>query len=231
MGTSVSGDTKVIRDLAFARRLEQACDANFHCPEVNKGRLTWIRNEMAKKIGRTFPLQTVSRWISGESKPRHEKMKMLADILGVDSHWLYFGVEDEVSPRERKVRNAMADGAVNLVAGLIQMDGGHPAFPADDDERAKRDRVDLYAVIKGASYAFHVALAIEKEGKWQFVLPIKHQELVVLGVVRDGFTFRIVELTGDLIEGNATGKANALTVMLSDKEVAKREIKSFAQRL
>jgi hypothetical protein len=54
------------------------------------------------------------------------------------------GIDPEFQPHERKLRNAMADGAVNLVAGFIQMDGAYPAFPEESDTpRARRQRRPL----------------------------------------------------------------------------------------
>lgn len=231
--TSVVAETRTaVRDSGFSDRLNQACDANFHCPPLHKGRLSWIADSLSKKLKKTVSLQTAARWLNGEAKPRRDKNDALANLLGVDPIWLYFGIEQDLTPRERKVRNALADGAVNLIAGLIQMDGGYPAFPDEKDARAQREHVDLYAVIKGANYSFHVTVGTKQDDNWQFVVPIGHENLVVLGVVREAFSFRIFELTEDLIAnsgGNTRGVS--ITVPVSDADVTENEIKSFSQRL
>lgn len=231
MAAAQAGD-KVIRDAAFARRLEQACDGSPHCPPFNKGRLTWIADELGKSLGQKLSVQTVSRWMDGVSKPRHAKAIKLAQLLGVDSTWLYLGVEPELAPRERKVRNAMADGAVNVVAGLIQMDGGHPAFPEEGDARAAAAHIDLYAVIKGAQYAFHVTLGIREDGGWRFAVPADHEGIVVLGVVREGLSFHLVELTGEMIEANGTPTgARTINVSLDRRAIDANGLEGFTARL
>ncbi|MEO5866457.1 MAG: helix-turn-helix transcriptional regulator [Sphingomonas sp.] len=227
--TIVSG--KVIRDAAFALRLEQSCDASPHCPPMHRGRLTWIAEQLTKQFKEQVSVQTVARWMNGEAKPRQAKNVKLATLLNVDPVWLYMGVESDITPRERKVRNAMADGAVNVVAGLIQMDGGYPAFPEEKDTRAHREHVDLYAVIKGANYALHVALGKETDGGYSFSVPANHDHVVMLGAVRDGFAFRIVELTTDLMEAHGNTSGRSMTIALSDDVMAKHQLSSFAQRL
>lgn len=158
----------------------------------------------------------------GESKPRQDKNGLLAKLLEVDPSWLFMGIDSDLGPRERKARNAMADGVVNVVAGLIQMDGGSPAFPADDDARATKDNVDLYAVIKGAQYVFHVALGND-DGR--FVVPTQHENVIVLGVRRKGFSFEIYELPPEVItEGQRRG--GSIEVM-----GAGRRVTGFDRRL
>ncbi len=223
--------SSVIRDPEFAKRLGQACDANFHCPELHKGRLTWLADQMGKRLKKAVSAQTCARWINGEAKPRRDKNDVLAELLGVDPIWLYLGVEQDITPRERKVRNALADGAVNLIAGLIQMDGGYPAFPEEKDARAQREHVDLYAVIKGANYAFHVALATPAAGNHEFKIPKDYENIVVLGVVRENFAFRIIELTEEMILSKGTPKGSVVSIILTDSEISEGEITGFNRRL
>lgn len=45
-------------------------------------------------------------------------MSALAQLLEVDLGWLTLGTKPEMTPKERKARNAVADGAVNLVAAV-----------------------------------------------------------------------------------------------------------------
>jgi len=223
---------RIIRDAGYARRLEQACDASPHCPPLNRGRLTWLTEETGKLVGKKLTLPTAARWLNGESKPRPETNVKLAQLLGVDSIWLYHGVDPDMTPRERKVRNAMADGAVNLVTGLIQLDGGNPAHPGDNDAHAKKMDIDIYAVIKGAQYAFHVALGASVHGGWRFSIPADNDVIVPLGVVREGFNFRVVELKPELVEEfGKSGAGRSTVITLDDATIEANRIESFAQRL
>ena len=221
---------KIVRDPGFAKRLEQACDANFHCPPQHHGRLRWLADELKTRFNETVSQETIRKWIRGEVKPRGGKHELLAQILGVDPTWLYLGVDSGMSPRERKVRNAEADGVINLVAGLIQMDGGFPAFPQDNDKRAADNHIDLYAIIRGASYAFHVSLARQKGGDYEFSVPVA-EGIVVLGIVREGFTARIVELTPELVQERGHNSGGSALVTLTAAEFEVRQVSSFADRL
>jgi transcriptional regulator with XRE-family HTH domain len=78
------------RERQFARRLSQALDAHPRCPE-EYGRLTWVKRELAhQKIDVT--IETVRKWLSGETMPRRPKMAALAKVLMVDETWLAMGV-------------------------------------------------------------------------------------------------------------------------------------------
>lgn len=224
-------DRAKVTDPAFAQRFNQACDANPHCPPKNFGRLGWIQAEL-KKRGESVTQETVRKWLSGIIKPRGAKHVRLAEILSVDDSWLYLGSEPTLTPRERKVRNAMVDGVVNLVAGFIQMDGGHPAFPEERKGRAASDLVDLHAVIKGANYAFHVSLGeLIGDKEWQFAVPASHEGLIVLGVIREGFCVRIVEMDPDVINESGRHSRGSIEVTLPESAIGEHEIKSFANRL
>lgn len=221
---------RVIRDAAFAERLSQACDAFTHVPPKNSGRLTWIKRELFKRFKIRVSVETVRKWFSGEAKPRPEKLNRIAQLLEVDVAWLSLGVHQDSVGRERRARNAVANGAVNLVAGLIQLDGGHPAFPEADSKDLKRAHVDLHAIIKGAQYDIHVSLG-EPEGRTvRFLVPPKTNEMLVLGVVRRGLSFDIFEITPDMIS-KGTSTAGAIEVPVSDSEIKKRRIESFANRI
>lgn len=183
--------SKVIRSPEFAQRFEMACDQQPHCPPLHKGRYQWIVDEFRKRYKESISTETVRKWHSGEARPKQDKNALVAQLLGVDATWLYMGVDPDLEPRERKARNAVADGAVNVVAGMIQMDGGNPAFPD------KEGVVDLHAIIKGVKYDFHVSM-IDEDGR--AVVPTKYEGVIVLGVSRDGMNFTVVEIPQETIE-------------------------------
>jgi len=221
---------KIIRDKAFGQRLELAGDGNPMVPPYNRGRLTWVKNQMMERFGESVSVETVRKWFGGEVKPRPDKLKLLAELFEVDEGWLSLGIAPDLEPREQRARNAMADGAVNLLAGVIQMNGGNPAFPDSTDKRAAKEHIDLYAIIKGAQYAFHVSLAQGAGPKtWKFVLPAKWDGAFQLGVIHeDSVKFQFVELTEETIAaGVRKGGTIEITAALSDL----KRITSFRERL
>ncbi len=211
-----------LRAKAFSRRLVQACDTSSKNPPPAHGRLTWLKNELAN-LGATTTVETVRKWYIGEMKPRPDKVALLARILEVDEAWLSLGVDPSMTPRERKVRDAMADGAVNLVAGFIQMDGGHPAFPDED----YKGHTDIHAIIKGAKYEFHVTVG-DADGK--FAVPSKRKNMIVLGLVRQsGFCVDLYEIDEETIKQNGRRRGGSVEVTTDLEKL--RHITSFAERL
>ena len=217
-----------IRDAEFGKRLEQAADKHPHCPPKHKGRLEWVRAQFAD-LKEDISNETIRKWFAGETKPRPEKGALLAQIFEVDTAWLQMGLDANISPRERKVRNAMVDGAVNLVAGMIQMDGGFPAFPDEGDKRAQRENVDIYAIIKGAQYSFHVAFGTKEGSRLHFAVPSNHANVIVLGVVSVGsLSYEMFEITGDVIE---SGHRRGASVEIDVEAKKLRRITGFQNRL
>jgi len=215
---------KVIRHPEFAKRLQMACDQQPHCPPMHRGRLQWIVDQF-KAQGQTITTETASKWMQGMARPKTDKNERLAQILGVDAVWLFHGVDQGLSPREVKARTAVVSGLVNLVAGLIQMDGGSVAFPDEGDKAAARDNVDLKAIIRGGAYDIHVVPGEQTDAGYTFVVPTMHPS-IVLGVIRDGFSFRIAEVTPEAIaEGQRRG--GAIEVVVAELT----EITGFDRRL
>jgi len=171
----------------FARRMQIACDGNPRVPQPNHGRLRWFAEQLAKQFQDEVTIETVRKWFAGESRPRPKLMTHLASVLQVDEAWLAVGKAPEITEKQRTVRNAVASGAVNVVAGFISMCGAYPAFPTDDDTRAQDRKIDLYAVIRGAQFSFHVAVGDLTENRVRFTVPVEAAEdAFVIGVVRTG---------------------------------------------
>lgn len=167
----------IIRDAAFAKRLLKACEDHPEVPAFGQGQQTWIRDRLGVSG------EGVRKWFAGEAKPRSDTMRQLAKLLEVDEAWLSLGIAPETGPKEQKARNAMADGAVNVVAGIIQMNGGSPAFLQDTDPRSKY--IDLYTIIKGRQYSINVSLAQEiSEGEYRFRIPNEYEDCTVIGVIQ-----------------------------------------------
>lgn len=227
------GTVRVIRDPEFAKRFNQACDDNPLVPPLHHGRLGWVKREMFRHFGLVISAETVRKWFAGESRPTPDNITKLAEVLQIDEAWLAVGKTPDLMPREQKVRNTMADGAVNLVCGAIQMSGGHPAFPSEGDKRAERERIDLYAIIKGAQYAMHVALAQDAGSDgWKFVVPTSYQDVVQIGVVQESdLAFRFLEITAETIEARGKRNGSWLEVSMTPAEANELRLKTFRERL
>ncbi|MBH0113208.1 helix-turn-helix transcriptional regulator [Novosphingobium sp. YJ-S2-02] len=220
---------RLVREPEFAKRLNQACDTNAHAPDLHRGRYVWLREELAKRFNENVSIETCRKWFAGESRPRPAKMAKVAQLLEVDVAWLSLGVDPEIGPKEKRLRNAMADGVVNVVAGLIQMDGGRPAFPDETDKRATDENIDLYAIIKGANYAFHITLGELVDDKLRFPVPAKNDAVIVLGVVREGFSVRIFEISPEIIATSGVARSSSARLDVAESDL--RPVSTFAERL
>lgn len=229
-----------VKDPGFAQRIQRALDANPEIPPPHYGRLSWMVRQFKNKFDVTLTAETVRKWTEGLSIPRLERRAQLAEILGVDQGWLIVGSEVSLDQKTRKLRNAEVDGAVNLIAGLVQMDGGNPAFPGSTDRDSARDGVDLYAVIRGAHYAFNVTTAVpEKDGSWRIPVPAKREQLVVLAVVRTApFAFDILEVDEDAIAEHGKFSSGTVSLPLRHEDgvymvgdLGLKQVQSFGDRL
>lgn len=221
---------KVIRSPEFAKRLTGIADMNPNVPPMRSGRLTYIRDELKKRTGQEISVESIRKWFSGEAMPHKDRVEHLAEILRVDAAWLMLGEEGQDTPQQRRARNAMADGAVNVVAGFAQMDGAVVAFPEDDDRFALAQHIDLYAIIRGANYPLHVIVAEETENSQLiFAVPTDLRNTLSIGVVRlDGFNFSVFEITDEAIELGTPGQRGKIEVNARSQGV--REITSFKDR-
>lgn len=195
-----------VRDKAFARRLNEACDQYRQVPPYNFGRLTWIKDHLLSDFKISVSMETVRKWFAGEARPRPDKMKILAALLYVDEAWLSLGITPEMEPTAKQAFNAMAPGAANLVAGMIQLQGGHPTFPEAGNPRTKN--TNLCAIIKGKGLAFYVSLGNPTgKGESKFTFPAEYEHTEILGVIDTGdLTFDILRFPADLLEEHADKK-------------------------
>lgn len=225
-------------DQSIASRLRQACDEHLDAPAYNHGRQTWVRAQLADRFGVPVSSETVSKWFTGAARPRPDKINALSRLLEVDEAWLALGISPQKEQREAKIRNAMADGVVNVLAGFIQLSGGHPAFP--DPNQTDTAPVDLYAIIRGAHYALQVELAEQEGGAaFRFQLSRDREDRIVVGVIQRGpLACEFIELSAEMIERHGARRGGALEITVTregDRYVTAGEvwpqIESFAQRL
>jgi hypothetical protein len=115
------------------------------------------------------------------------------------------------------------------------MCGGYPAFPTDDDTRAQDRKIDLYAVIRGAQFSFHVAMGDLTENRVRFTVPVEAvEDAFVIGVVRTGeLACKFYELDREGIEdvGTRKGETWEIDVTLADLAEDWAEITTFSKRL
>ncbi len=218
----------------FAERFQLACEGNPHVPPQHYGRLGWIVKQLQERFQIKTTPETVRRWSAGEARPRADKMKALAQLLQVDQAWLALGEQSSDTPRERKLRDAEQDGAVNVLAGVIRMCGGNPAFPTLDDEQATANLTDLYAIIKGAQYAMHVVTPVVRKGFIEITVSAKARKSVVIVVVmKPGLNFEFYELPFDVIEESGELKSGSYTLKADTEADIEgiRRIETFAERL
>jgi hypothetical protein len=185
-----------IVDKQFAKRLERACDLHPHTAANVHGRQAWLRRELEKR-GHKVSAEGVRKWFHGEAKPKDAMLHQIAAILSTDAVWLRMGVSQDFSPKEQRARNALADGTVNVVAGLIQMNGGVPAFDAKDEG------VDLTAIIAGKTHHIHVAsIQIAADGEaFTCSVPHNHADLTVIGVaMRGSVRFDLLKFDSEVVE-------------------------------
>ena len=215
----------------FAQRLNIAADKAHDCPPKFYGQLTHVVAEMGKR-GKLVSVESVSKWFKGETMPSNDKAIILADALHADFAWLTGGEQESDAGVQRKVHSSLASAAANILAGVIAMDGGHPAFPVNDDERARRDGVDLYAVIRGVNYSFQVALGDAADGNLIFQIPAARGMVLVIGIIRrDANRFDFYEIDADVLATGTKQARGQIEIKVADSEAPLRKIETFSQRL
>lgn len=221
-----------MRDKPFAQRLNIACDGHPHIPPYGHGRQTWVKEKL------DVSHEAVRKWFVGETRPRPAKMRELARVLEVDEAWLSLGIVPDATNEEKRVRTGQVEGAVNCVAGLVQLNGGHIAFPGPKDPRG--GFVDFYAIIKGSQYAVNVSLAKHiTNGTYRFTIPKEYDQCKVAGVIHVlPLRIHCVSLTHEIIDEFKVRKGGyfELTVnrvgseyFIGDTKVPR--VVSFADRL
>nr|WP_228292559.1 helix-turn-helix transcriptional regulator [Pseudomonas aeruginosa] len=195
-------------DTTFRARLDQACDDSPSVPEKGKGRQVVIANAI------NVTQEAVRKWFAGESTPRPSKMRELAKFLEVDEGWLALGIKPELDRKEKRRAAMNRDGAVYLVAGLILLEGGSCAFPAENDKRGSW--VDLYSIIRGQQVALHISLArAVSDNLFEVIVPRQYDDVTCIAVIPIGVgEFKFIQLPAEQIEQLKTKKAGdfALTI-------------------
>lgn len=127
----------------FSNRLEYAANTSTTIPDHGFGRQVQI----AKAMG--VSQEAVRKWFSGESSPRHNMMKKLANLLDVNYVWLALGNDQKEIAYFREVA-CRQDAAVYAFVGYLMHWGFTTAFAAKDetyDVLAIKDGVAIKNVV------------------------------------------------------------------------------------
>jgi transcriptional regulator with XRE-family HTH domain len=194
----------------FSRRLTQAANESRKVPPLNHGRAVFI----AKECG--VSQEAVRKWFSGESTPKNDKLKELAELLEVDEAWLAFGKKPELDRKELRQHATATDGGVYLLYGMAQLAGASAAFPA---KKVESQPADLYVIYNGAQYPLYVSVGIEgDQGVYTFLLPKEHAEVTCVGVVRlSHVRYQLIRLDPELVAKHQTKKSGALSIEVTRK--------------
>ena len=110
----------------FSERLQQALRNADYSPDSP----TQLAREFNIRFeGRPITVHAARKWLVGEAIPTQEKLRTLAQWLGVPAEWLRFGGSDSLGTVEGPVLPARFESAdVKLVADLQRLDAHHQAL-------------------------------------------------------------------------------------------------------
>ncbi|MGH8855194.1 MAG: hypothetical protein ACREWI_13060 [Telluria sp.] len=108
---------------SFSERLQQALK-NAHYSPDSPTRLA--REFNIRFEGRPITVHAARKWLVGEAIPTQEKLRMIAQWLGVPADWLRFGGVDHAGGGEGNNGAARFESAdVKLIADLQRLDEHH----------------------------------------------------------------------------------------------------------
>lgn len=108
---------------SFSERLQQALK-NAHYSPDSPTRLA--REFNIRFEGRPITVHAARKWLVGEAIPTQEKLRMIAQWLGVPADWLRFGGADAPGAQAEGGGGARFESAdVKLIADLQRLDEHH----------------------------------------------------------------------------------------------------------
>lgn len=108
---------------SFSERLQQALK-NAHYSPDSPTRLA--REFNIRFEGRPITVHAARKWLVGEAIPTQEKLRMIAQWLGVPADWLRFGGADTPDAQVDGSASARFESAdVKLIADLQRLDEHH----------------------------------------------------------------------------------------------------------
>ena len=108
---------------SFSERLQQALK-NAHYSPDSPTRLA--REFNIRFEGRPITVHAARKWLVGEAIPTQEKLRMIAQWLGVPADWLRFGGPENPGETGENAAGARFESAdVKLIADLQRLDEHH----------------------------------------------------------------------------------------------------------
>ena len=108
---------------SFSERLQQALK-NAHYSPDSPTRLA--REFNIRFEGRPITVHAARKWLVGEAIPTQEKLRMIAQWLGVPADWLRFGgTEHTATGAESSAAARFESADVKLIADLQRLDEHH----------------------------------------------------------------------------------------------------------
>jgi transcriptional regulator with XRE-family HTH domain len=109
---------------SFSQRLQQALK-NAHYSPDSPTRLA--REFNIRFDGRPITVHAARKWLVGEAIPTQEKLRMIAQWLGVPAEWLRFGGPEEGAPAGEGGNglSRFESADVKLIADLQRLDEHH----------------------------------------------------------------------------------------------------------
>lgn len=200
-------ETKVIRDKAFAKRIEIACENHSLSPSGH-GRQTWLRRAIEEKFGVRLSPEAVRKWFAGEARPRPKVMTQIAQVLQVDEAWLSLGLKPLATPVEKDKLNALANGAVNLVAGQIQLAGGSIAHTEEGSDH------ELFAIVRGKQHAVTVRLG-DTSSRFRIAVPSAVKTAIAVVPTVQPTVYRFFRVPADLVEQHGDNRGGYTEIELT----------------
>ncbi|MCA1247707.1 hypothetical protein LE190_15475 [Massilia oculi] len=107
---------------SFSERLQQALK-NAHYSPDSPTRLA--REFNIRFEGRPITVHAARKWLVGEAIPTQEKLRMIAQWLGVPADWLRFGGVEQANGGESSQGARFESADVKLIADLQRLDDHH----------------------------------------------------------------------------------------------------------
>jgi len=203
-------------DHEFSRRMKIALEANPGIPEKNRGMFSWVRNELREKHGIEVTLETVRKWYAGTIRPRAKKLEALAEILRADTAWLAHGSTIMQDTLDTARHRASSHGAINVVAGFLQIEGASIAFPEDENE-AQRNH--FFVIHQGRHSAAFVSHGQKKAAAYRFEFPnIAEKVKLLFTIIDEEGKFRMFIPSVADIRENASYRGGLYTISAMHKD-------------
>jgi hypothetical protein len=103
----------------FSQRLQQALSNAAYSPDSP----TQLAREFnVRFVGRPITVHAARKWLVGEAIPTQEKLRTLAQWLGVPAEWLRFGASANAAEGATQGAARFESADVRLIAELQQLD-------------------------------------------------------------------------------------------------------------